>query len=117
MKNLLSLMEEFSILGMAPAPLDTTTDMDFMPQGDVAPEGEYELDADGNPLLDENGNPIPKVKPDAAVPGAAPSACSCDHNADAPLAALPPPAAGVAPPVPGATVPQLPPEDEFDFKV
>ncbi len=117
MKNLLRLMEEFSILGMEPAPLDTTSGIDFMPQGDVAPEGEYELDADGNPLLDELGNPIMKVKPVAAVPGAEPTNCDCDHRADDLAAALPPPAGGVVPPAQGAIVPQLPPEDEFDFTV
>jgi hypothetical protein len=67
MKHLLNLMEEFSILGMEPAPLDTTSGMDFMPQGEVAPEGEYELDADGNPLLDEQGNPILQHRPLAVV--------------------------------------------------
>ena len=90
--------------------------MDFMPQGEVASEGEYELDADGNPLLDEEGNPIPKLQPVAALPGAAP-ACGCDHKDDDLAAGFPPPSGGVVPPAPGAMVPQLPPEDEFDFKV
>ena len=75
------------------------------------------MDADGNPLLDEQGNPVMKVQPVAATPGAEPTACGCDHKVDDLAAAFPPPAGGIVPPTQGAMVPQLPPEDEFDFKV
>ena len=127
MKNLKRLMEEFSILGMAPNPLDAESEVPF---GSVVPpveaELEYELDAEGNPLLDAEGNPIPKAKPEAG-------ACTCNHR-EGDLAAATTPATGGLPPslqgapLPGAPVaapgippagivPQLPPEDEFDFKV
>lgn len=117
MKNLLSLMEEFSILGMEPAPLTPVPGMEFAPQGDLSAEGEdeYELDAEGNPVLDAQGNPVKKLAPEAGAPAA--SACGCDHAADSLAPALP--AAGGIAPAAGAMVPQLPaelpPEDEFDF--
>lgn len=71
MKNLIKLMEEFSILGMEPNEIDDENGLEF---GDDAGDetDEYELDADGNPVLDADGNPIKKVKAD--------NACTCDHD-------------------------------------
>lgn len=122
MNNLKRLMMEFSILGMEPEAIEAENGLEF-PEIDpaaVAPEEEYELDADGNPVLDEMGNPVPK-KPKES--------CSCDHREDDLAASATPPAGGImvrnGEPMAGATMPgapigepsvaQLPPEDEFEF--
>lgn len=117
MKHLLSLMEEFSILGTPPAPIDGeeplafSTLMQAPPAPVAAPEEEYELDAEGNPVLDAQGNPIKKLGQSAAP--AAPGSCTCAHGEP-----------GVPAPVaPGAVAPVAPPamppipQDEFDFNV
>lgn len=132
MKNLNALMREFAILGMEPEPLESENGLEFPPQAaapaiapapavaPVAGPEEYELDAEGNPVLDANGNPVKKV---------ADPACACHDDPAAPAGALPalpplppldtltlpglPPPAAAAP----AELPPLPPEDEFDFKV
>lgn len=114
MNNLKRLMEEFSILGMEPAPLEAESGLEFHPD-DTSTEEEYELDAEGNPVLDANGMPVKKVKP--SVPGApVAGACTCDDNATDPMAGATPPL-DRAIPSPQGIVPQLPPEDEFDFEV
>ncbi len=101
MKTLKSLLEEFNIIGMRPKEIEGESGLEFL-DGEAAELGEeeYELDADGNPVLDAEGNPVKKV---VAPEGS----CKCDHTADPSLA-------------PDAVDPELgelPPEDEFDFKV
>ena len=97
MKTLKSLLEEFNILGMRPEEIEGESGLEFL-DGEEAELGEeeYELDADGNPVLDAEGNPVKKVvDPEGS--------CKCDHTAD-----------------PDAVDPELgelPPDDEFDFKV
>lgn len=112
MKNLANLMREFAILGMEPAPIEGENGLDFPPVDDAtAPVEEYELDADGNPVLDANGNPVKKVP--AAIAAAPTEPCTCDTT---PLATPVDPAlapAGIAPAQ--AALPPPPPEDEFDF--
>lgn len=73
MKNLQRLMEEFSILGMEPSPIDSETGMEFDVDDDSSEE-EYELDAEGNPVLDKDGNPIKKLP----APEDNGQNCTCD---------------------------------------
>lgn len=112
MNNLKRLMTEFAILGMEAEPLDAENGLEFDPNAApvvaAAPEGEeveYELDADGNPILDSEGNPIPKLKPEQNA-----SACTCDQNT---LPAAEEPPAGGLPALPPP--PPAAPEEEFDF--
>jgi hypothetical protein len=101
MKNLLRLMEEFSILGMDKPPIGNDSGLEFPPM-DVngeAPVEEYELGPDGQPLLDEQGNPIKKL---------AATADKCGCPSEVSPAEVP---AGEPPASP------LPPPDEFDFKI
>lgn len=117
MNNLLSLMEEFSILGMGTTPPEDESALSLAslaPTSALPPVEEYELDAQGNPVLDAQGNPVKKVL--APTDAATPSSCTCAHGAEGvPAAASPigvPPAlapAGIAPPIV--------PEDEFDFNL
>lgn len=125
MNNLLSLMEEFSILGMGTVPPEDETTLslaslqganpsaELAPQGGIPPVDEYELDAQGNPVLDAQGNPVKKVLAPTDV--ASPSSCTCAHGdagvPAAPLGSVPPALApaGIAPPIV--------PEDEFDFNL
>lgn len=111
MKNLKRLMTEFAILGMEPDPLDADNGLEFDPTTATElpmDEVEYELDADGNPVLDANGNPVPKAKPEAA-----PSSCTCNHQATGPMSDDPQASATMAPQ--STMVP--PEEDEFDFNI
>jgi hypothetical protein len=102
--TLSKLMQEFAILDMEPNPLEDTDGLglEFPPE-----EDEYELDADGNIVLDADGNPVKKVKPvDGAAIAPVTPECSCNHTADA----VPPQAQATMPTPP-------PPAEEFDFNV
>lgn len=127
MKNLKNLMVEFAILGMEADPLEAENGLEFPPEGAmggpinaalsaVPPEDEYELDAEGNPVLDADGNPIKKITP------AVDSACACDHaDGDmapaAPIAGAPLAPMGAAPVASTMGVSKEPPEDEFNFNI
>lgn len=111
MKNLVNLMEEFSILGMEPKPVSDENGLEFAPlDGGMPPtEDEYELDADGNPILDADGNPVKKIKPEDTTS----QACSCDHTQDN-VGGI----GAASPVVPAVPNPELgTQEDEFDFNV
>lgn len=106
MNTLKTLMLEFAILGATPNISDVGLgfeDGEASPYPEEPETEEYELDADGNPILDDYGNPVKKAvnAEDEAAP-----ACAC--NLDAPEAQGDDTLA-IAPP-------EEAPQDEFTFR-
>ena len=87
MDKLKALMLEFAILDADSDIGDSGLDFgefDATPYPETVGEVEYELDADGNPILDDYGNPVKKLKapegdvPDDTLDPDGANACVCD---------------------------------------
>lgn len=120
MKTLLKLMEEFSILDAEQLPLEDDMGLEsngdapeFADDGfdfddadlsvDMPEEGGYELDADGNVVLDAQGRPVKKKA----------TSCACSDTAPLPAGDSIPAEDGF--PMGEPEVEED--EDEFDFNV
>jgi hypothetical protein len=126
MNHLTRLMAEFAILGMEPEAAPVPTDLPVTTDDPtaVADQEEYILDANGNPVLDEQGNPIRKVAPPSdalALPTPEGDSCTCNDTAaptdnpmDVRVSFDPMASLGTDP---NSVSFPTEPEDEFDFNI